>query len=116
MIVIPKPTRPPPVIVPSSDCVKLNCFPQSARIAPRTENPMPAAISVRKLAKKSIMLPADGDPAFSLGEEDMVNESPFGVREGESYHSRERFASEITQRSLRPGLSARWISPPPPLS
>src|SRR5215211_6599874 len=51
MIVIPKPISPPPVMVPSSDWVKPNCVPQSLRIAPRTENPMPAASSVAKLAQ-----------------------------------------------------------------
>ena len=51
MIASPKAARPPPVIVPSSLWVKLNCWPQSFRIAPRTEKPMPAAISVMKLAQ-----------------------------------------------------------------
>src|SRR5687767_12535581 len=52
MIVTPNPTRPPPVIVPRSDLVNPNWAAQSRRMAPRTANPMPAAISVRKLARK----------------------------------------------------------------
>src|SRR5690348_14487994 len=54
MIAMPNPTSPPPVMVPSSLCVKPNCCPQSLRIAPRTENPIPAAISVKKLAQNRI--------------------------------------------------------------
>src|SRR5437667_409835 len=55
MMVRPKPTRPPPVMPPSSVCVKPNCLLQSPRTPARTEKPMPAAISVRKLAQKRIM-------------------------------------------------------------
>src|SRR5438128_2478680 len=62
MMVTPKPTKPPPVISPNSLCVKPNCSPQSPMISPRTENPMPAAINVKKLAQKSIMWLNDGEP------------------------------------------------------
>ncbi len=47
---MPKPTRPPPVMVPSSVLVNPNCVPQSARIAPRIANPTPATMRVTKLA------------------------------------------------------------------
>ena len=56
MIASPNPASPPPVIVPSSAWVNPYCWPQSLRIAPRTLNPMPAAIRVRKLAQNRIWL------------------------------------------------------------
>ena len=56
MIAMPPPTKPIPVIVPSSCFVKPNCVPQSPRMAPRTAKPKPAAISVKKLAINSARL------------------------------------------------------------
>lgn len=61
MIAMPNPTSPPPVMVPSSLCVNPNWLPQSLRMKPRTENPMPAAISVKKLAQNKTL-------SFLLGE------------------------------------------------
>ena len=55
MIATPNPTRPPPVMPPSSLWVKPNWLPQSLRMNPRTENPMPAAIRVKKLAQNRIL-------------------------------------------------------------
>ncbi len=51
MMAMPNPISPPPVMVPSSLWVKPNWLPQSLRMNPRTENPMPAAIRVKKLAQ-----------------------------------------------------------------
>src|SRR5581483_5531770 len=48
MMMKPKPTRPPPVMVPSSAWVKPYCRPQSTRMPPRTPKPTPAA----KIEKK----------------------------------------------------------------
>src|SRR5438552_16261530 len=64
MMARPNPISPPPVIVPSSVCVNPNWLPQSSRIStPRTEKPMPAAISVKKLAQNRILSLALGDDA-----------------------------------------------------
>src|SRR5262245_42032608 len=52
-MVTPKPARPKPVMPPNSVFVKPNWSAQSPRMAPRIEKPMPAAISVKKLARKS---------------------------------------------------------------
>ncbi len=53
---MPKPTNPPPVMVPSSVLVKPNWVAQSARIAPRIANPTPATIRVVKLAANNRLL------------------------------------------------------------
>ena len=47
--------------------VKPNCWPQSLRIAPRTENPMPAAMSVKKLAQKRIFSFKPGEEGAEAG-------------------------------------------------
>ena len=52
MMAMPNPTSPPPLMPPSSAWVNPNWLPQSARMNPRTENPMPAAMRVKKLAQK----------------------------------------------------------------
>src|SRR5262245_22506149 len=63
MIARPNPISPPPVMLPSSVWVNPNWLPQSSRIStPRTENPIPAAISVKKLAQNRIL-------SLRLGEE-----------------------------------------------
>src|SRR6266849_1465498 len=55
MIVIPNPASPCPVMMPSSVCVNPNCAPHAPRMSPRMENPIPAAISVKKLAQNRIV-------------------------------------------------------------
>src|SRR5436309_9722074 len=63
MIASPNPISPPPVMLPSSVCVNPNWLPQSSRIStPRTENPIPAAISVKKLAQNRILSLRLGEP------------------------------------------------------
>src|SRR5438270_9962876 len=55
MIDSPNPSSPAPARTPSSLWVNPNWLPQSLRIAPRTANPIPAAIRVKKLAQKRIL-------------------------------------------------------------
>ena len=57
MIVKAMPVRPPPVMVPNSVLVKPKMRLHSANTSPRTANPIPAAMRVRKLAQK--ILPFD---------------------------------------------------------
>src|SRR5262245_27833327 len=52
-IASPNPHRPLPVIWPNSVWVNPNCLPQSSRIPLRMEKPIPAAISVTKLARNN---------------------------------------------------------------
>ena len=52
MIVKAMPVSPPPVIVPNSVLVNPKRRLHSASTSPRTAKPMPAAIRVKKLAKK----------------------------------------------------------------
>src|SRR5207302_950422 len=54
MMVSPKPMSPMPVISPSSVCVKPKSWPHTLRMSPRIAKPMPAAISVKKLAQNRI--------------------------------------------------------------
>src|SRR5207244_1723840 len=67
MIASPNPTNPPPLMVPSSLWVNPNWLPQSSRITPRTEKPIPAATRVQKLAQKRILLLALGPSADCAG-------------------------------------------------
>ena len=56
MIVKPNPVNPNPVMTPRSPLVKWNCVPQTSRIVLRMPNSVPAAISVKKLARNSCRL------------------------------------------------------------
>src|SRR5262245_53923950 len=53
MITMPKPSRPPPVIPPSSVWVKPYSAPQMVRTPARTEKPTPDAKMAKKPAHKS---------------------------------------------------------------
>ena len=50
---IPKPVSPPPVIAPSSVCVKPYCSAHWPRMPPRIANPTPAARIAMKPAQSS---------------------------------------------------------------
>src|SRR5579883_1958298 len=103
MIARPNPTSPPPVIVPSSLWVKPNCWPQSFRIAPRTENPIPAAIRVAKLAQNRIFSfnPGDDEPAVRASEPPMMNSvgEGNGDRLVQGYYPRSSIGVQQKQRA-----------------